>query len=351
MDTNLQPKNRNVFIDLLKALAIICVVFGHCIQYSSGIDYYSKWCFFDNIVFKTIYSFHMPLFALISGYLFFHSINNAKPWNKIITQKFKSLVIPIISWNLIFFFFSNIPVIKANNTPIYKIIFDFIYSTITSLWFIWAIFFFSIFMIICQKVFKNRIIAIGIVLVLSFFTPDFVFNLMLYKFLFPFFIIGFYFNKNLDNNKKSFILNNNTLLFVLCISFIIMLFLYNKNSFIYTSGYRIYKYSFSFQQLLTDIFRFAIGLVGSLFFIILLKKIYHFLPSKIIKLLSYIGRNTIGIYIITSFINQFLLKININGVNYVLVFIESILLIIICLLSIALIKKVKFLNKILLGGR
>ena len=55
------------FIDSLKGFAILLVLWGHSIQYlCSGID------FFQNFIFKIIYSFHMPLFFLISGF-FFHS--------------------------------------------------------------------------------------------------------------------------------------------------------------------------------------------------------------------------------------------------------------------------------------
>ena len=61
-------RNRNYYIDAAKGLAIFLMLWGHCIQscvVGSDVD------FFENTVFKAIYSFHMPLFMLISGYLFF----------------------------------------------------------------------------------------------------------------------------------------------------------------------------------------------------------------------------------------------------------------------------------------
>lgn len=66
---------RNPFLDYTKAFAILLVVVGHCIQYGSGQNYLKEELFFDNILFKFIYSFHMPLFMLISGYLFAYGIN------------------------------------------------------------------------------------------------------------------------------------------------------------------------------------------------------------------------------------------------------------------------------------
>ena len=67
-------KTRNVYIDIVKAVAIILVVFGHCIQYGSGSEFLSSTAFFENKVFIFIYSFHMPLFMLVSGYLFAYSL-------------------------------------------------------------------------------------------------------------------------------------------------------------------------------------------------------------------------------------------------------------------------------------
>lgn len=51
---------RNNYIDIAKSLGIILVVIGHCIQYGSGSLYFEKELFFDNTLFKVIYSFHMP---------------------------------------------------------------------------------------------------------------------------------------------------------------------------------------------------------------------------------------------------------------------------------------------------
>ena len=53
------------------------VIWRHSIQYC----YAGEQAFFENPVFKFIYGFHMPLFMIISGYLFFGSCqkyNNKK---------------------------------------------------------------------------------------------------------------------------------------------------------------------------------------------------------------------------------------------------------------------------------
>lgn len=53
------------WIDALKSILIIIVIWGHLIQYYSG-----ETEFWENSIWEIIYSFHMPLFIFISGYFF-----------------------------------------------------------------------------------------------------------------------------------------------------------------------------------------------------------------------------------------------------------------------------------------
>lgn len=83
---------RIIAFDYLKGIAIFLVVWCHCIQYIFGET-------FDNTFYSIIYSFHMPLFMIISGYL-----SSKKTDDSIITlavAKFRRLIIPNISWGSI----------------------------------------------------------------------------------------------------------------------------------------------------------------------------------------------------------------------------------------------------------
>ena len=64
--------NKNPTIDIAKGLAIILVVYGHVIEHSMAP---ASQDFFQNPVFKITYTFHMPLFVFISGYLMAYSLN------------------------------------------------------------------------------------------------------------------------------------------------------------------------------------------------------------------------------------------------------------------------------------
>lgn len=55
---------RNEKLDNLKGIAIFLVVWGHSLQYLNN----GEFDFFENSLFQVIYSFHMPLFMVISGF-------------------------------------------------------------------------------------------------------------------------------------------------------------------------------------------------------------------------------------------------------------------------------------------
>lgn len=90
-------KERDMNIDALKGIAIILVVVGHCIQFIYSPDYYMT-----NKVYNIIYSFHMPLFMFISGYLSFSEKKSIDMiWLK---RRFCSLMIPYLVWVLLSYF-------------------------------------------------------------------------------------------------------------------------------------------------------------------------------------------------------------------------------------------------------
>lgn len=74
---------REINIDVLRGLGIIFVILGH----SVGINYFGD-------LFIYIYSFHMPLFFFISGYLKYKKINNKKSIFENIKNSVKHILIP-----------------------------------------------------------------------------------------------------------------------------------------------------------------------------------------------------------------------------------------------------------------
>lgn len=102
----MSSSKRIIYIDALKCFAIYCVVWGHVIQYLQPIN------FKDVALYRIIYSFHMPLFMMISGYFASNSCN--KNFTSFFYQKSYRLILPVLSFTLIFsVFIGGGDIIKA----------------------------------------------------------------------------------------------------------------------------------------------------------------------------------------------------------------------------------------------
>lgn len=93
---------RNVLLDILKGLLIIFVLLGHSIQYGSGASFYESY-FWTDVVVRFIYSFHMPLFMAIAGYLCYFSLGKHGSWEYIYRRCYK-LFPPILVWSLFYMY-------------------------------------------------------------------------------------------------------------------------------------------------------------------------------------------------------------------------------------------------------
>jgi len=148
---------RNEYIDWLKGFAIFLVVLGHC------------WLV-DKNTFWLIYTFHMPLFFCISGYLF----SKKKRFKEFIMSKIKTIIIPyiifcLISYILTYLFVKHISIktglialvlngkylVKINNWALWYL----------PLFFIASILFYLILKIRNKKVYYTIILICGILTV------------------------------------------------------------------------------------------------------------------------------------------------------------------------------------------
>lgn len=86
-------QNRNFIFDATKALAIWLVLLGHCVQYLSGADYHT------DVLYQFIYSFHMPLFFMVSGFFFASSLK--LNWWQFLQKKALTLLLPCFVWGIV----------------------------------------------------------------------------------------------------------------------------------------------------------------------------------------------------------------------------------------------------------
>lgn len=82
-------RERIIYIDKLRGLAIFFVVLGHIME-SMRLS--------SNIILDFIYSFHMPLFFFISGFLVNNNINDKKTLFSFMLKKTQTLMIPFFIW-------------------------------------------------------------------------------------------------------------------------------------------------------------------------------------------------------------------------------------------------------------
>ena len=92
---NRMNKQRVGYIDTIKGFAILLVVMGHVIQWSYS-DFRSFPHNYDHILWKFIYSFHMPLFMFCSGLFLprYSQLSSIKALLGVLVKKFKTLIIP-----------------------------------------------------------------------------------------------------------------------------------------------------------------------------------------------------------------------------------------------------------------
>ena len=108
------------------------------------------------------------------------------------------------------------------------------------------------------------------------------------------------------------------------------------------------------QMLGIDIFRFIIGLWGSIVVIKIICIVYKKIPHLISGKIALLGENSLGIYIISGFIFPVVLApicAGMEGINYVTLLLETVLICGGTFLCTVAIKKIRIAKYLLLGGR
>jgi hypothetical protein len=174
-----------------------------------------------------------------------------------------------------------------------------------------------------------------------------------YSFLFPYFVIGLLFHKYEYKIKWS---DNKNILICSGTFYIIFLFFYNRETYVYVSGQYILREN-SFHFLLLNIQRFLTGISGSVFVINVLRLIYErFRNHQIINHLSMLGLNSMGIYCFHHiFFWQYILhctrRIHLNSWSPTLTILASIGALIFSLVATYISKKFTITKILFLGGR
>ena len=303
-----ETDHRRYYLNIVKGLAIFLMLWGHCIQYCAQ----GSFDFFENVAFKVIYSFHMPLFMIISGYLFYYSFQKFE-LKQLIIHRSKPLL-----WTIVFCGAFNYA-ITVSVWILYRyhsfngFFISNLLSQYQSLWFLWSVLAAAIGVaLICKKVHN---IWIQLLLLALWSVPVFLFpgespeNIYVY----PYFILGFYYAQyqNIINQRLKWIVQA-----ISSVGFVVMLFFFRKKHYIYTDG--LYDSNRSIMDNIgINLFRWVIGLLGCIAVLSLVEVLFRLIVLKhgkrrdpILFCLSELGKKSLQIYALSvSFLSFWLPRI------------------------------------------
>lgn len=339
---------RNDNLDIAKGIAILLMVWGHCIQYGNGSDYLQQQCYYSDMIFRSIYSFHMPLFAIIGGYLLSYSFKKRSAMC-VLSSRLKSLGIPIIIWSLVNY------IIEVSTSGMAESLIgglkQYFWTLMCTLWFLWAILFCCIGVVFIHCFCKDYMAAFVVIFALALITPD-RYNLNYFKFLYPFFAVGYLWQKKGIGEKMNKTLSGRIKFCVggMLVTWLLLLTQFKKEIFIYQSGFTLLGKENPGNQLLIDVFRVLIGLCGSAWVLLSTSCIYK---TVFAKLFMKFGKYSLGVYIVNCYVNLYILKFLCMDLepNVVRTIALTCIIALVCLVAVIMIGKDRTLNKLLFGGR
>ena len=340
-------QERNQLLDATKGVAIILVVLGHSIQQYAGLDNRTA---LDIGFERFIISFHMPLFMLISGYLFYFSLQRHSEID-IVKKRIKMFALPILTmavikhlrWNVFHFEISSF-------------ITGFPTSLFNSLWFFWAMIIITMFVCVVHKYFKSHWAGYVVAIVITLSLPN-VYPLRAYVHLLPVFLLGYLAAsdkvKNALGGGKPIVVQS--VLFVIVLGLYLIMFPYfDFDDMIYFSRYSLASSDDIGRDIVKDLFRFSIGIMGSIGTLLALNVLIRLrmLKGRSLSYLSIIGNMTFGLFVFQDLMLMILNPIakHLNSEYYILnSFISFVVIFITALLLTIMAEKSKLTRFLFLG--
>lgn len=280
-----------VYINVIKGIAIALMIWGHCIQYCAKGSFDS----FGNPVFQFIYSFHMPLFMLVSGYLFYFSFQK-RDLKTLLVHRTQGMLQPIVLGSVLNIILMELPTLLLHGTA--KIFNGALFIGLYSLWFLWCVLSASIAVAVAEKTGKHFCSRLLLIVLGFFFVALFPEN-SYHLYMYPYFVAGFLYGK-----YRSRIPAWATKLVVLSlIVFPWMVPEYHSYHLIYATP--VIAPDRDLMSLLKlNGFRWGIGFAGSLFVLTVAEILFKVTVDKnrvprIIGMLAKLGENSLGIYCIS----------------------------------------------------
>ncbi len=163
-----ENKNREKWVDDLKAYTCILVVIGHLLQGLNTAEI--SW---NNTLYRYVntylYLFHMPLFMFLSGYLYKKTaiITNAKEYIKFIKKKVINLGIPFVTFYLVYIFLKMIFSDEVNSRWGLSEIYNILIKPIAPFWFLYCLIIIFIIIPLLELLIKNKKIILLLLFLLK----------------------------------------------------------------------------------------------------------------------------------------------------------------------------------------
>lgn len=303
-----KSEQRSLTPDVCRGIAIFLVVWGHVLQQGlNGVTDVS-----ENVIFKIIYSFHMPLFILISGF-FFYGSQKKKGLKELVFERILLLLRILLIWNTACYICKVIlEYVQGNKLPLS--LRGWIDDILHGYWFLWAILFFTLAVGLVCKIFPRRLWFWGCLLLapIMLISPCRWVMLSIY----PFYLMGFFYSVWRNEKKWSFI----KLKYVAIGLFVVGIVFYLSHSAVGNSEIKrlldscigIVKKEVGLDALMKQGLQvclyYFLGLVGSITVIVLVDLAVKKAPNaKSVKLISEVGKYSLQIYILQRVIVEILL--------------------------------------------
>lgn len=328
-------KNREAYLDQLRALAIFAVVCCHIsadvIILNPEVVMHSK-TFFATLLFNSGRFIGVPIFVMLSGALL---INKKYSLSVFVKKRFNRVFVPFIFWVIVYIVFSVV-VQEATFKPklVYNVFFAVRGATAgTILWFIWMLIFVYIGIFIINKILEyaksksyeraciNLLVIASLIFYVIYNSMNFKFETILYYCSFiPYAVFGYYlthtdFTNSLSNfkvNPKRIVIITFILAVLSYLYFVSTIFFKSvaSNKFVSGSYFDFIVLILSFSIIL--FFRYLPKSEGAVS-----KRINAFLTSKnISKAILSISLCSYGIYFIHILILVFLEKKFLNQIGW-----------------------------------
>lgn len=283
--------NRVLWIDAARGLAIFLVILGHTVQFGSQ----GKFDFFSNPLFIFIYSFHMPLFVFLSGFVSAHGIY-ASDQKHFLRRRFEQLMIPMINWSLVGGMATWLALALLSRS------FDFLrllhielgaFKPYNSLWFLWCIFFINVIVALVRRasIRYRSLILILLVPIIWILPHSIGFQL---QWLYPFFVAGVLISRVKELSRRY----ETACVLLASAMFVALIALWQRNYSVYIQGMSLLNDDL-YQTCALWIYRYslaAIAILSVLGGVRALSQKFRVYP--LIKL----GQFSLGIYCLQTFI-------------------------------------------------